>query len=77
MIRVISKFVENSKIFANQGSPPVSTTPVVNNRNNIRLLTPLSEIEEKKVFICLLYYQKVSKLIIITYLFVNGVIKKV
>jgi hypothetical protein len=31
---------------------PVSTTPVANNGKNIRLLTPLSELEEKSLYVC-------------------------
>ncbi len=42
--------------------PPVSTTPVVNNCNNIRLLRPYSELEAKNISISLLYFPKVSKL---------------
>jgi hypothetical protein len=41
--------------------PPVSLTPVANNGNNIRLQTPYSELEGKNLYICLLYYPKVSK----------------
>ncbi len=41
--------------------PPVSTTPVANNGNNIRLLTPESELEGKNLYICFLYYPKVIK----------------
>ena len=41
--------------------PPVSTTPVANNGNNIRLLTPESEVEGKNVYMCNLYYPKVSQ----------------
>jgi hypothetical protein len=32
--------------------PPVSTTPVANNENNIRLQTPESEFEGKNLYIC-------------------------
>ncbi len=32
--------------------PPVSTTPVANNGNNIRLQTPVSELEGKNLCIC-------------------------
>jgi hypothetical protein len=39
------------EILASQGAPPVSTTPVANNGNNIRLLRPYSELEGKNVFI--------------------------
>jgi hypothetical protein len=46
----------------------VSTTPVANNGNNIRLLTPESELEGKNLFICLLNYPKLSKKIIKTFL---------
>jgi hypothetical protein len=35
--------------------PPVSLTPVANNGNNIRLLTPESELEGKNLYICFLY----------------------
>jgi hypothetical protein len=31
-------------------------TPVANNRNNIRLQIPESEIEGKNLYICFLYY---------------------
>ncbi len=41
--------------------PPVSLTPVANNWNNIRLQTPESELEGKKLYICFLYYPKVTK----------------
>jgi hypothetical protein len=41
--------------------PPVSTTPVVNNWNNIRLQKPESELEGKNLYICFLYYPKVTK----------------
>ncbi len=41
--------------------PPVSTTPAANNRNNIRLQTLESELEGKNVYICFLYYPKVTK----------------
>jgi hypothetical protein len=46
------KFVE---IFTSQCAPPVSKTPAVNNWNNIRLLTPSSELEGKNLPICYLY----------------------
>jgi hypothetical protein len=36
-------------------------TPVANNGNNIRLLTPESELEGKNLFICFLYNPKVTK----------------
>ncbi len=42
--------------------PPVSTTLVANNGNNIRLLRPWSELEGKNVSISWLYFPKVSKL---------------
>jgi hypothetical protein len=41
--------------------PPVSLTPVANNGNNIRPQTPESELEGKILYICFLYYQKVTK----------------
>ncbi len=44
--------------------PPVPLmllTPVANNWNNIRLQTPESEIEGKNLYICFLYYPKVTK----------------
>jgi hypothetical protein len=41
--------------------PPVSLTPVANNGNNIRLLTPERELESKNLYICFLYYPKVTK----------------
>jgi hypothetical protein len=41
--------------------PPVSLTPLANNGNNIRLLTPESELEGKNFYICFLYYPKVTK----------------
>jgi hypothetical protein len=41
--------------------PPVSLTPVANNGNNIRLHSPESELEGKNLFICFLYYLKVTK----------------
>jgi hypothetical protein len=41
--------------------PPVSTKPVANNGNNIRLQTPKSELEGKNLYICFLYYPKVTK----------------
>ena len=41
--------------------PPVSTTPAANNGNNIRLLTPESELAGKNLYICFLYYPKVTK----------------
>jgi hypothetical protein len=40
--------------------PPVSLTPVANSGNNIRLQTPESELEGKNVYICFLYYPKVT-----------------
>jgi hypothetical protein len=41
--------------------PPVSTTPVANNGNNIRLQTTESELEGKNLYICFLCYPKVTK----------------
>jgi hypothetical protein len=41
--------------------PLVSTTPVANNGNNIRLQTPESELEGKNLYICFLNYPKVTK----------------
>ncbi len=41
--------------------PLVSLTPVANNGNNIRLLTPESELEGKNLYIGFLYYPKVTK----------------
>jgi hypothetical protein len=41
--------------------PPVSLTLVENNGNNIRLQTPESELEGKNLYICFLYYPKVTK----------------
>jgi hypothetical protein len=41
--------------------PPISTTPVANNGNNIRLQTPESGLEGKNVYLCFLYYPKVTK----------------
>jgi hypothetical protein len=41
--------------------PPVSLTPVANNWINIRLQTPESELEGKNLYICFLYYPKVTK----------------
>ena len=41
--------------------PPVSVPPVANNGNNIRLLTPESELEGKILCIGFLYYPKVTK----------------
>ena len=41
--------------------PPVLLTPVANNGNSIRLLTPDSEVEGKNLYICFLYYPKVTK----------------
>jgi hypothetical protein len=37
---------------------------VANNGNNIRLLTPESELEGKNLYICFLYYPKETKQII-------------
>jgi hypothetical protein len=36
-------------------------TPVANNGNNIRLQIPESELEGKNLYICFLYYSKVTK----------------
>jgi hypothetical protein len=44
--------------------PPMSLTPVANNGNNIRLQTPEIELEGKNLYICFLYYPKVTKKII-------------
>ncbi len=41
--------------------PLVSLTPVANNWNNIRLQTPESELQGKNLYICFLYYPKVTK----------------
>ncbi len=41
--------------------PPVSLTLVANNGNNIRLQTPESELKGKDLYICFLYYPKVTK----------------
>jgi hypothetical protein len=41
--------------------PPVSMTPVANIDNSIRLQTPESELEGKTLYICFLYYPKVTK----------------
>jgi hypothetical protein len=41
--------------------PPVSTTPAANNRYNIRLQSSETELEGKNLYICKLYYPKVSK----------------
>jgi hypothetical protein len=41
--------------------PPVSLTPVANNGNNIRLQKPESELAGKNLYICFLYYPKVTK----------------
>jgi hypothetical protein len=38
----------------------VSTTPFANNGNNIRLQTPESELEGNNLYICFLYYPKVT-----------------
>jgi hypothetical protein len=46
--RTVSNFFENSKRY---GAPPVSTTRVANNGNNIGLLRPYSELEGKNVTI--------------------------
>jgi hypothetical protein len=47
-VRTVSNFFENSKRY---GAPPVSTTRVANNGNNIGLLRPYSELEGKNVTI--------------------------
>ncbi len=44
--------------------PPVLLTPVSNNGNNIRLQTSESELEGKNLYICFLFYPKVTKQII-------------
>ncbi len=49
----------NIRIISNL--PPVSLTPVANNGNNIRLQTHESELEGKNVYLCFLYYPKVTK----------------
>jgi hypothetical protein len=41
--------------------PPVFLTPVANNGYNIRLQKPESELEGKNLYICFLYYPKVTK----------------
>ncbi len=41
--------------------PPVSLTPVANNGNTIRLQTLESELEGKNLYICFLYYPKVTR----------------
>jgi hypothetical protein len=41
--------------------PLVLWTPVANNGNNIRLLTPESELEGKNLYKGFLYYPKVAK----------------
>jgi hypothetical protein len=41
--------------------PLVLLTPVANNGNNIKLQTPESELEGKNLYICDLYYPKVTK----------------
>jgi hypothetical protein len=41
--------------------PPVSTTPAANNGNNIRLQKPESELAGKNLYICFLYYPKMTK----------------
>jgi hypothetical protein len=41
--------------------PLVLLTPVANNGNNIRLQTPESELEGKNLYLCFLYYPKVTK----------------
>jgi hypothetical protein len=47
--------------FAAGVNKSVSLTPVANNWNNIRLQTPESELEGKNLYICFLYYPKVTK----------------
>jgi hypothetical protein len=41
--------------------PPVSLTLVAKKGNNIRLQTPESELQGKSLYICFLYYSKVTK----------------
>jgi hypothetical protein len=41
--------------------PRVSLTPVANNVNNIRLLTLESELDGNNLYLCFLYYPKVTK----------------
>ncbi len=41
--------------------PPVSLTAVANNGNNIRLQTPESELEGKNLYLCFLYYPKLTR----------------
>ncbi len=41
--------------------PPVSTAQAANNGNNIRLQTPKSELGGKNLYICFLYYPKVTE----------------
>ncbi len=59
--------------------PPVSTTPVANNWNNIKLLTPKSELKEK-LYLCVnsitqKYANKIMKIFLIEnfFLFATGV----
>jgi hypothetical protein len=40
--------------------PPMLMTPVANNGDNIRLQTPESELEGKNLYICFLYYPKLT-----------------
>jgi hypothetical protein len=70
----------DSKFAAGDKLPPVLTTPAANfatsspcvvdtggndnNGNNIRLQTPESELEGKNLYMCFLYYPKVTKQII-------------
>jgi hypothetical protein len=42
-------------------TPQVSLTPLANKRDHIRLQTPESELEGKNLYICFLYYQKLTK----------------
>jgi hypothetical protein len=41
--------------------PLVLLTPVANNGNNVRLQTHESELEGKYLYMCFLYYPKVTK----------------
>jgi hypothetical protein len=41
--------------------PPVQLRPVAINGNNIRLQIPESELEGKNLYICFLYYLKLTK----------------
>jgi hypothetical protein len=51
----------SGKLAAGVNDAPVSTTPAANSGNNIRLQTPESELEGKNLYICFLYYPKVTK----------------